>query len=154
MPCAMPTSERFMRCSRRLARSSIPIDRLRKMGETYITFALRYPGHYRFMFMTPRVHHREDVDREIEQGNPDQDSYAFVRATVVEALAAGVFRESTKTPICFRRWCWSAVHGVASLHLIMGKGEWIQWRPAEEVARTAVDVMIRGLVRSGGGKKG
>ena len=45
------------------------------------------------------------------------------------------------------------MHGVASLHLIMGKGEWIQWRPAEEVARTAVDVMIRGLVRRGGGEK-
>ena len=30
-----------------------PIERLRKMGQTYITFALRYPSHYRFMFMTP-----------------------------------------------------------------------------------------------------
>ena len=68
-----------------------PIERLRKMGQTYITFALRYPGHYRFMFMTPRVHHREDVYRRIEQGNPDQDSYAFVRATVVEALRGGGF---------------------------------------------------------------
>jgi AcrR family transcriptional regulator len=130
-----------------------PVERLRKLGQTYITFALRYPGHYRFMFMTPRVHHSEDVPREIEQGNPDQDSYAFVRATVVEALAAGVFREEYQDADLLSQVVWSAVHGVASLHLIMGKGEWIQWRPAEEVARTAVDVVIRGLVRQGGGKK-
>ena len=130
-----------------------PIERLRKMGETYITFALRYPGHYRFMFMTPRVHHSEDVCREIEQGNPDQDSYAFVRATVVEALAAGVFRDEYQDADLLSQVVWSAVHGVASLHLIMKKGEWIQWRPAEEVARTAVDVVIRGLVRHGGGGK-
>jgi AcrR family transcriptional regulator len=130
-----------------------PVERLRKMGETYITFALRYPSHYRFMFMTPRVHHSEDVHREIERGNPDQDSYAFVRATVVEALAAGAFRAEYQDADLLSQVVWSAVHGVASLHLIMKKGEWIQWRPAEEVAQTAVDVMIRGLVRSGGGKK-
>jgi AcrR family transcriptional regulator len=124
-----------------------PIERLRKMGQTYITFALRYPGHYRFMFMTPRVHLSKEVRREIEQGNPDQDSYAFVRSTVVEALAAGVFRDEYQDADLVSQVVWSAVHGVASLHLIMGKGEWIQWRPAEEVARTAVDVVIRGLVR-------
>ena len=45
------------------------------------------------------------------------------------------------------------MHGVASLHLIMKKGEWIQWRPVEEVALTAVDVVIRGLVRHGGAKR-
>jgi AcrR family transcriptional regulator len=126
-----------------------PIERLRKMGQTYIKFALDYPSHYRFMFMTPRVHHVDDIPREIEKGNPDQDSYAFVRATVVEALAAGVFRPEYQDADLVSQVVWSAVHGVASLHLIMNKGEWIQWRPAEEVARAAVDVMIRGLVRHG-----
>jgi hypothetical protein len=46
---------------------------------------------------------------------------------------------------------WGGVHGVASLHLIMGNDTWIQWRPVEEVARTAVEVMIRGLVKAGRG---
>ena len=130
-----------------------PVERLRKMGETYITFALRYPSHYRFMFMTPRVQQGEEVHCEIKRGNPDQDSYAFVRATVAEALAAGVFREEYQDADLLSQVVWSAVHGVASLHLIMKKGEWIQWRPVEDVALTAVDVVIRGLIRHGSGQR-
>jgi hypothetical protein len=43
---------------------------------------------------------------------------------------------------------------VAALHLIMGNDTWVQWRPVEDVARTAVELMIRGLVRNGRGSKG
>ena len=71
---------------------------------------------------------------------------------MVEAIAAGVFREEYQDADLLSQVVWSAVHGVASLHLIMGKGEWIQWRPVEEVALTAIDVVIRGLVRNGRGK--
>lgn len=131
-----------------------PVDRLRKLGEAYINFALHYPSHYRLMFMTPRLPRGEDICYEIEQGNPDQDSYAFVRATVAEAITKGDFRPEYQDPDLLSQVVWSAVHGVASLHLIMGKDGWVQWRSAEEVARTAVDVMIRGLVRNGRGKTG
>jgi hypothetical protein len=34
----------------------------------------------------------------------------------------------------------------------MGKDGWVQWRPVEEVAQTAVDVMLRGLVHDGRGR--
>jgi AcrR family transcriptional regulator len=139
---------------KKIGKIADPIARLRKLGQTYINFALRYPSHYRFMFMTPRVHRDDDVFREIEPSNPDQDSYAFVRATVVEALTAGAFRDEYRDADLLSQVIWSAVHGVASLHLIMGKGEKIQWKPAEEVAQTAIDVMIRGLVRNGRGKIG
>ena len=127
--------------------------RLRKLGQTYITFAMRYPSHYRLMFMTPRLPRGEDNCSLIERGNPDQDSYAFLRATVIEALAAGYFRDEYQDPDLLSQVVWSGVHGVASLHLIMGKDDWVQWRPVEEVARTAIDVMIRGLVRDGGRQK-
>ena len=129
-----------------------PIERLRKLGQTYVTFALRYPEQYRFMFMTPRVHESEEPCHEVETENPDQDSYAFVRATVVEALAAGVFRAEYRDADLLAQVVWSAVHGVVALHLIMGEGDWIHWRPAEEVAQTAIDVVIRGLVKSRRGR--
>jgi AcrR family transcriptional regulator len=138
---------------KKIGKIADPIERMRKLGQAYITFALCYPSHYRLMFMTPRIPRGEDVCREIERGNPDQDSYAFVRATVVEALAAGAFRAEYQDPDLLSQIVWSAVHGVASLHLIMGKDDWVQWRPVEEVARTAVDVMIRGLVCNDGGKR-
>jgi AcrR family transcriptional regulator len=138
---------------KKIGKIADPIQRLRKLGETYITFALRYPSHYRLMFMTPRVHRRDDDCFEIERGNPDQDSYAFVRATVVEAVAAGYFRNEYQDPDLVSQVIWSGVHGVASLHLILGNDHWVQWRPVEEVARTAVELMIRGLVCEGSGMK-
>jgi AcrR family transcriptional regulator len=134
---------------KKLGRIADPIERLRKTGEAYITFAMRYPSHYRLMFMTPRLPRGEDVCREIERDNPDQDSYAFVRATVIEGLAAGLFRPEYRDADLLAQVVWSGVHGVAALHLIMGKDDWVRWRPVEEVARTAIDVLIRGMVRAG-----
>jgi hypothetical protein len=43
---------------------------------------------------------------------------------------------------------------VASLHLIMCKDDWVQWRPVERVAQAASDAMIRGLTRNKKGNKG
>jgi AcrR family transcriptional regulator len=131
---------------KKVGRIADPLERMRKMGQAYITFAIRYPSHYRLMFMTPRVHSDSDDCHDIERGNPDEDAYAFLRATVVEALAAGAFRDEYQDADLLSQIVWSGVHGVASLHLIMGDDEWVQWRPVEEVARVAVDVMIRGLV--------
>jgi AcrR family transcriptional regulator len=122
-----------------------PIERLRILGRTYIEFALLYPSHYRLMFMTPRVHGREE---ECEQENPDEDAYAFLRATIVDCLDAGNFREEFVDADLLSQVVWSGVHGVAALHLIMGNDTKIQWRPVEEVAETAMEVIIRGLVRS------
>ena len=138
----------------RIGRIADPIDRLRKLGQAYIEFALRFPSHYRLMFMTPRSARDVDACDEIERGDPDQDAYAFVRATVVEALAAGLFRDDYQDPDLLSQVFWSGVHGVAALHLIMGDDNWVQWRPVEEVARTAIELMIRGLVRTGRGSKG
>jgi AcrR family transcriptional regulator len=133
----------------KIGRISDPIERLRKLGHAYITFAMRYPSHYRLMFMTPRVHRDDDACSEAGRDDPDRDAYAFVRATVVEGLAAGAFRDEYRDADLLAQVVWSGVHGVASLHLIMGCDTWVKWRPVEQVARTAVEVMIRGLVRGG-----
>src|SRR4051812_49858520 len=31
---------------------------------------------------------------------------------------------------------WSGVHGVAALHLVMSRDDWLDWRPVETIART------------------
>jgi AcrR family transcriptional regulator len=138
----------------RIGRIPDPIDRLRKLGQAYVEFSLRYPGHYRFMFMTPHSVRDADECKEAGQGDPDQDAYAFVRATVAEALAAGRFRDRYNDPDLLSQVFWSGVHGVASLHLIMGDDKWVQWRPVEDVAQTAIELLIGGLVRAGRGSKG
>jgi AcrR family transcriptional regulator len=131
----------------RIGQIADPIERLRKLGQTYIEFALRHPSHYRLMFMTPHVPRDSRSCPEIEPGNPDQDAYAFLRETVALGLAARVFRCEHSDPDLLAQVVWSSVHGVASLHLIMGKDTWCHWHPVKEVGRELIDVMIRGLAR-------
>jgi AcrR family transcriptional regulator len=140
----------------KIRRIADPIERLRRLGQTYIRFALHYPNHYRLMFMTPRVPRDRDEGAcsEIEHDDPDQDAYALLRATVVEGLAARVFRKEYQDPDLLSQVLWSGLHGVASLHLIMGNDTWIGWRPVEQVAQTALDVLIRGLLRDRRGETG
>jgi len=144
----------FQESLKKIGRISDPIERIQKLGQAYIAFALEYPSHYRLLFMTPHNPRRAEDECEIERGNPDQDSYAFLRATVVEGLAAGVFRDEYQDADLLSQVLWSALHGVASLHLIKCKDDWIQWRPVEQVAQTANDAIIRGLTRSKKSKKG
>jgi AcrR family transcriptional regulator len=128
----------------RIGRIADPIERLRKLGHVYVDFAVRHPSHYRIMFMAPRPSSEGSA---IEKGNPDQDAYAFLRATVEEGLAAGAFRAEHDDPDLLAQVIWGGVHGVASLHLVLGKDTWCPWRPVKVVAGTMIDVMIRGLVR-------
>jgi AcrR family transcriptional regulator len=139
----------------RIGRISDPIERLRKLGQAYIEFALRYPSHYRFMFMTPQPpKDGEEPCSGVRHGDPDRDAYTFARATVVEALASGLCRDEYRDADLLAQVFWSGVHGVASLHLIKGEDQWVEWRPVEELARTAIDLIIAGLVRNGRGNKG
>ena len=59
----------------RMGRIVDPIDRLTKIGQAYIEFALRHPSHYRLMFMTPHPHRDVEECEESGQGDPDQDAY-------------------------------------------------------------------------------
>jgi len=139
---------------RRIGEIADPIERLRTLGQAYIEFALRFPNHYRLMFMTPRIPREVDCPAEAGRGNPDEDAYAYLRATIVQALESGQFRGDYHDPDLVSQVVWSGVHGVAALHLIMGNDTWVERRPVEEVARTAVELIIRGLVRDGNTRKG
>ena len=70
---------------------SDPIERLRKMGMIYVDFGLEQPAAYKFLFMNTQIEQFPKIGL-IEQGNPAQDCYAYLRATVIEGLAAGRFR--------------------------------------------------------------
>src|SRR5262245_31131544 len=51
-----------------------PVQRIRAIGEAYLEFAVHYPNHYRFMFMTqlPKVEHTEEYVAE-HRDNPERD---------------------------------------------------------------------------------
>lgn len=122
------------------------IERLRRLGYAYVDFALRYPNHYRFLFMTahPAMAPEESA---IQKGNPDQDAYALLRATVVEAIAQGRLAPDLDDPDLVSQLAWGAASGVVGLHNVKCNDAWVDWRPPQQVARRLIDVALEGMLR-------
>ena len=76
----------------KIAAITDPIDRLRRIGQAYVGFAMSHRNHYRLMFMTPHPEAMRPEDSRLTRGNPEEDAYAFLKATVAEAIAAGRLR--------------------------------------------------------------
>ena len=132
------------------AMSSDPIERLKQIGNTYTEFGVRYPNHYKFMFITPHPPQEPDEeDREI-MGNPEVDAYAFLKWAVQEAIDAGRFREELQDAELISQTLWASVHGVIALHIAKGCDPWVDWRPLAQRAQLMLDVTLRGLVRNPG----
>lgn len=127
--------------------SSDPIERLKQIGAIYIDFGMRYPHHYKFMFMTPfPTHEPDEQDREV-MGNPEMDAYAFLKWAVQQAIDAGRFREELTDAAIISQTLWASVHGVISLQIAKGADCWVDWRPIQERAEMMLDITLRGLVR-------
>lgn len=132
----------------RIAKEADPIERLRKIGLAYVDFAMKHPNHYRFMFMT--LHPVPDPEViTIERNNPDQDAYAFLRVTVVEAIEQGRLRAEFDDPDMVAQILWSGVHGLASLHLTKSNDPFLSFRPVKPTSRMLVDTMLRGMLKEG-----
>jgi AcrR family transcriptional regulator len=130
--------------------STDPIERLKQTGRAYTEFGVRYPNHYKFMFMTTHPPHEPDQeDREV-MGNPEVDAYAFLKWGVEQAIDAGRFREELQDAELISQTLWASVHGVIALNIAKCSDPWVDWRPLEERAEMMLDVTLRGLVRNPG----
>jgi AcrR family transcriptional regulator len=128
--------------------STDPIERIRQIGESYIDFGLRYPNHYKFMFMTthpPQEMDEEDCD---VHGNPEKDAYAFLKWAVEQAIEANCFREEFSDPELISQTLWAGVHGVIALEIAKGSDAWVDWRAIKDRTQTMMDVTFKGLQRS------
>jgi AcrR family transcriptional regulator len=128
--------------------SKDPIERIRQIGEIYMDFGLRYPNHYKFMFMTAHPAHEPDEEDCDVKGNPEKDAYAFLKWAVVQALDAGCFREEFRDADVVAQTLWAGVHGVIALQIAMGGDDWVDWRPIKDRMQTMMDITFIGLVRS------
>jgi AcrR family transcriptional regulator len=132
------------------AMSSNPIERLKQIGSTYAEFGVRYPNHYKFMFMAPHPPlDPDEEDREI-MGNPEMDAYAFLKWAVQQAIDAGCLREELQDAELISQTLWASIHGVIALHIAKGCDPWVDWRPLAQRAQLMLDVTLRGLVRNPG----
>ena len=131
----------------KIARIADPIDRLRRIGRAYVGFGLTHRNHYRLMFMTPHPEAMKPEESRIKQGNPEEDAYAFLKATVSEAIAAGRMRPEFSDPDLVSQIVWAGTHGVISLHIAKCNDAWVDWRDPVATAHAQIEVMIRGLVQ-------
>jgi AcrR family transcriptional regulator len=129
------------------AMSMNPVERLKQIGRTYMGFGVRYPNHYRFMFMTPHPAIEPNEEECEKKGNPELDAYAFLKWAVQQAIDAGRLREELVDAELVSQTVWAAVHGVISLNIAKCKDEWVDWRPVQDRAETMLDVIMRGLAR-------
>ena len=130
-----------------LAQVADPVERLRKIGLAYIEFGLNNPNHYRRMFMTPHPAVPADTEELMGKGNPEEDAYELLRATVGEALKAGAFREHLKDADLIAQTLWAGVHGVASLQIAKCNDGWVPWRSVKERGETMIDGLLQGLLK-------
>jgi AcrR family transcriptional regulator len=126
---------------------SDPVERLLQIGRQYVEFGIRYPNHYKLMFMTAHPPASlPEIDQEMK-GNPESDAYAFLKVTVQEAMTGGKFREELTDADLIAQTLWAAVHGVISLQIAKCTDPWVDWRPIEQRASLMLEATMRGLVK-------
>jgi AcrR family transcriptional regulator len=131
----------------RIAKIADPIERLRKAGLAYLEFALEHPNQYRLMFMTPSPLPNPVEDTHIQRGNPEEDAYAFLQWTILQAIDEGRLRPELRDGEMMAQAAWASLHGLASLYIAKGENDWVDWRPLRGTARHLIDVMLRGIER-------
>src|SRR5438445_4456022 len=103
-----------------------PVERLRYIGRTYVDFGVRYPNHYKLMFMTPHpITELDERDHEVK-GNPEVDAYAFLKLTVQQGIDGGYFRDDLKDADLISQTVWAAVHGVIALSIAKRNDYWVE----------------------------
>jgi AcrR family transcriptional regulator len=132
----------------KIARVEDPIERLRQTGRAYVAFGVAHPNHYRIMFMTPHPVVKSEPST-LQKGNPEEDAYAFLKATITEGLAQGRFRPELQDAELLSQMVWAGTHGVISLHIARGNDDSVNWRPVKVTANLIIEAMIRGLTRQG-----
>src|SRR3954447_14092982 len=139
--------QEFIRVRRsfdRTAKIADPIERIKKMGITFVEFALQTPDAFKFLFMNTQCQEFPKLGL-IEKGNPAVDCYAYLRGAVEQGVAAERFRPELTDVDMLTQMFMSGMHGIVSLHIARGKDPWVNWRPVRKRAELMVDALIRGL---------
>jgi AcrR family transcriptional regulator len=131
------------------AMASDPVERLKQIGRTYIQFGVHYPNHYKLMFMTPHPPAELDEEDCETKGNPELDAYAFLKATVQQAIDGGYLRPGLVDAELVSQTMWAGVHGVISLHIAKCNDAWVDWRPIEARAELMLEATLRGILAEG-----
>ena len=127
-----------------IAKEAAPLERLKKIATAYVDFGIKHPNSYRLMFMTESKLNQDDLVH-MGHGKLEEDGYAFLVATMSEAISKKLLREDLQDPDLVAQAFWAAGHGVVALHLAKHGDPWVDWRPLQDTATLITEAMIKGL---------
>lgn len=130
---------------RKIMQISDHVARIRAFSEKYSEFALRFPNHYRLLFMTPRAACNLDLTR-IEKDNTEHDAYAQLKLVVKAGFDAGLFKAELTDINLIAQTLWASIHGVCSLQIALGNETWVEWRAVQTRLTVMQDAILQGLL--------
>lgn len=125
---------------------SDPVTRLQALGLGYAEFALKFPNHYRLMFMAERTP-CDPATSGLEHNSAEQDAYFQLKSVVGAVHAANFFREDLQDVDLIAQTVWAGIHGVCALQINMSEDKWVNWSEITKRLQLMQDVLMRGLLR-------
>lgn len=125
--------------------SADPMERMCRAGLVYLSFAQRYPQHYRLMFMTelPEAPPTED-----ERKDPALNAYAMLRMLVEDLAKGGELRPEWSDVDLVAQTVWAAMHGAAALDLSTSRTEpWTGFKARAERFQAALEFVMWAIAR-------
>jgi AcrR family transcriptional regulator len=130
---------------RKVGRVEDPVERIDRLGQAYVEFALEHPMPYQLIFMTHHPH--EAVKARSAKHDPSEGAYAFLRSACAEAIHTGRLLPAIKDPDELAQILWASLHGLMALHIVKGEEAWIAWRDPRKTAARMCETLLRGLRR-------
>ncbi|MEL7119468.1 MAG: TetR/AcrR family transcriptional regulator [Bacteroidota bacterium] len=113
-----------------------PIERLRKIGETYVFFALQNPEYYDLMFIMDAP---MNALEEIKEWSTGKKAYCILEQTVEECIEKGYFKYKDVKALSLMFW--SNVHGMVALKT-KGRIDVIEAEGLESLMRRTHDMLL------------
>lgn len=129
---------------RKTAAVADPIERLLRMGDTYVEFGLTHPMQYQFLFMTSRP---GDVSAIPNQPDPGAACYEVLRETCRAVIATRRLRPEMDDAEQLAQMCWGSLHGLVALQVTKAHDPAVQWRDVRQTAARMGSAMLRGMLR-------
>lgn len=118
-----------------------PAERLDRLGELYVTFAMEHPETYRLIFMERYTEAVFDAKR---SSGPGEQALQILIDAFNELRAQGrLASDATSEQLADVFWC--AVHGIASLKLTCS--DRYPATPVKELVRTMGRTLLRGILK-------
>jgi AcrR family transcriptional regulator len=115
-----------------------PVERIRRMGRSYVEFALEHPEQYRILFMSttgkmPQVQQLDDLNL--------TECFGMLHQAITDGMDQGVFEKKDSSLVALSTW--AAVHGISSLLIAHD----LPWPPLDDLLDQLLEQNLRGLGR-------